>query len=140
MMDRFVEGPALQPCRAQVECSHTNPLPVRVEARTVPGAMEVRPVADADQLSRSAGEFLAPDRCARESRASVPAYVDEQLLERSVVLEIGRGTVAMTCDLPGADFAIHADVAIEAQVRTDDAAEQGVVGVIADASLAAQRQ
>src|SRR4249919_2795783 len=126
-----VEATAPQLRQAKVVSAQAPAIAVHVHAHAIPGAVQRRAVADAEQLLRPVREFLAPDHRADERAARMAAHVDKELLQRTDVLEAGGRHLAIAPHLAAADFAVCAHVLVEAQVRAEDAAQQALVEVVA---------
>lgn len=55
------------------------------------------------------------------TRSEVTTGIDKQLLQRCVVLKIGRNGTVTTVNLTGADLSIGTEMGIEAQIGTEHA-------------------
>jgi len=89
MVDLFVEATAAKSGRAQVKRTQAIASVVGVEPHAVPCAMQIGTIAQADELTWSVGELLASDHGADKHWPGAGAEINEKLLQRSFVLEIG---------------------------------------------------
>jgi hypothetical protein len=68
-------------------------------------------------------EFLAPEHGADQQGAVHAAHVRKQLLDGGLVLEVCRGSCAVTVDLSRTDFPKKAQMRAQAQIGTQDCAQ-----------------